>query len=185
MDDRKLFGRELASIEEDLRVLQIRYEQYFAGVEKREPVQDRESLTRRLRQFANRRIMQTDLRFKYQNLATRYHSFSGHWDRILRLMDEGKYVRQTAKLQRTPPPATSPKSSSAGNSGDEVDSVLRDLTTARQSLNLQGPAPDRNQVAKLIDQQRQKIREKFGDRQVEFRVVTEDGRPKIKVRAKS
>ena len=186
MNDRKVISREMNRIEADLKELEIRYEQYFAGIEKREPIQDREALARRLRQFANRRIMQTDLRFKYQNLATRYQSFSGHWDRILRLMDEGKYVRQTARLQRTAAPATaaSPSTAQATGAGDEVDAVLRDLANARQSLNLKGAGPDRDQVARLIAQQREKIREKFGDRQVEFRVVTEDGKPKIKVRAK-
>ena len=88
-DDRRQIQRELNSIELAMRALEISYEQYFAGIEKREPMQNRETLTKQIRQFANRRIMQTDLRFKYQNMATRFHSFSGYWDRILRLMDEG------------------------------------------------------------------------------------------------
>lgn len=180
MDDRKKIARELEEIEHRMKELEIRYEQYFAGVEKREPMKDREALARQIRQFANRRIMQTDLRFRYQNLATRFHSYSGNWDRILRLMDEGKFVRQTGR------PVSGSASEPAGRpeAADEVDSVYRELVAAHRSSQMGGNAPDRRQVADLLQRQRAKIREKFGDREVEFRVVTENGKPKIKVRAK-
>jgi hypothetical protein len=40
-------------------------------------------------------------------------------------------------------------------------------------------------VAAFLEKQKDKIQEKFGDRKVEFRVVIEDGKPKIKVRPKN
>lgn len=178
MNDRDAIARELGTIELAQKELEILYEQYFAGVEKREPARLREEMAMRLRRFANRRIMQTDLRFRYQSLATRFHSYTGHWDRILRLMDEGRYVRQLQRLARTElPPAPA-------DTGDEVDALYRELLTARRALPAEGPLPDRQQIALFLERQREKIREKFGDREVEFRVVTEDGKPKIKVRAK-
>lgn len=42
MDDRKKIARLITDLEEEQRQLEIRYEQYFAGVEKREP--DRKSV---------------------------------------------------------------------------------------------------------------------------------------------
>ncbi|MFA7536727.1 MAG: MXAN_5187 C-terminal domain-containing protein [Desulfuromonadales bacterium] len=177
MDDRNDIARELGNIEQQMKELEIVYEQYFAGVEKREPVKMRQDLTIRLRRFTNRRIIQSNLRFRYQNLATRFHSYSGHWDRILRLMDEGRYVRHTSTAAKAPSAAASPT--------NEVDAVHRDLLRAHQSSNLQGPGPEREKVAHFLEQQREKIREKFGDRAVEFRVEMDGGKPKIKVRAKS
>ncbi len=175
MTERKDLGRELSRIEQDLKELEILYEQYFAGVEKREPVKKREALGKRLRRFTNRRIIQTDLRFRYQTLAARYHSYATYWDRILRLMDEGRYIRQ----QGVKPPVSAPPVAT-----DETDAIYRELLQARQACNMKDSSLDREQVARFLDQQREKIREKFGDREVEFRVVTEDGKPKIKVRAK-
>lgn len=177
MHERKRIEHELNLVEQELRELEIRYEQYFAGVEKREPLQNRESVLRRLRQFANRRIIQTDLRFRYQNLSTRYHTYAGYWDRILRLIDEGRYVRQgicqwPPRKIEAPPPET-----------DEVETVYRQLLEAHRS-GAAGAVPDRGQVAALLEKQRQLIREKFGDREVEFVVATENGKPRIKVRAK-
>ncbi|BCR06729.1 hypothetical protein DESUT3_37980 [Desulfuromonas versatilis] len=177
MSERKDLGRELSRIEQDLKELEILYEQYFAGVEKREPVKQRDGLAQRLRHFTNRRITQTDLRFRYQTLAARFHSYATYWDRILRQIDEGRYVRQQAPKVPVPAPAAAP-------SGDETEAIYRELLLARQACNLKTTTLDREQVSRFIEQQREKIREKFGDRAVEFRVVTEDGKPKIKVRAK-
>jgi len=176
MHERDDISRELGAIELQMKELEILYEQYFAGVEKRAPEKLRQELTQRLRRVANRRIMQSNLRFRYQNLATRFHSYSGHWDRILRLMDEGRYHRQTI--------AAPPKQPAAAERISEADVVYRDLLRAHKSSNLPGPLPERQKVEQFLAQQKEKIREKFGERAVEFRVEMEEGKPKIKVRAK-
>ncbi|OHB34063.1 MAG: hypothetical protein A2X84_01105 [Desulfuromonadaceae bacterium GWC2_58_13] len=179
MDDRNAIARELGNVEQDLKELEILYEQYFAGVEKREPLKKREAAANRLRRFVNRKIIQTDLRFRFQTLSTRFHSYSTYWDRILRLIDEGRYVRHTAKADRSkvseivPLPVVDP-----------LDRIYQELLQARESCGIAGPEPDRQQVHFFLERQKDKIREKFGEREVEFRVVTEDGKPKIKVRAK-
>ncbi len=178
MKDRGAIAHELAEIELELKELEILFEQYFAGVEKREPLQERQSLARRLRQLANRHISQTDLRFRYQNLATRFHSYGGHWDRILRLMDEGRYHRQ--HWCPLPKPAKPAVAEPAG----AVERIYRELLQAHQACKLRGPLPERQKVAQFLEQQEEKIREKFGNREVEFRVETDGGKPKIKVRAK-
>lgn len=188
MDERKSIGRELGLIEQTLKELEITFEQYFAGVEKRAPVKEREDLARRLLRFANRRIIQTDLRFRYQNLATRFHQYCGHWDRILRLIDEGRYERHLAKV-KNPAPApkdTSPAAPAAKATPEpELERIYNELLAARDGCRLTGAAPGRDQIAAFLEGQREKIREKFGDREVEFRVAIEEGKPKIKVRAKT
>jgi hypothetical protein len=182
MNDRDTISRALEKIEQEMKELEIRYEQYFAGVEKREPIQDREKIAVLLRRFVNRRIIQTDLRFKSQSLATRFHSYSGYWNRILRLMDEGRYVRQAPRAgigtgaEKPEKPAPAPL--------DDVDAIYRELLEARKICSIEGAIPSRRQVAAFLDRQKNTIREKFGDREVEFRVVTEGGKPKIKARAK-
>jgi hypothetical protein len=183
MHNRDAIAHELNALEQDHKELVILYEQYFAGIEKREPVKARENLAIRLRRFANRRIVQTDLRFKYQNLATRFHSYAGYWDRILRLMDEGRFARH---LHKAPDAATmQPMAAIEPTAGDTIDAIYRQLLEARRMQKTDFAIPDREQIGEFLERQKEKIREKFGDRQVEFRVETVDGKPKIKVRAKS
>ncbi|MEJ2201474.1 MAG: MXAN_5187 C-terminal domain-containing protein [Desulfuromonadaceae bacterium] len=155
----------------------ILYEQYFSGVEKREPAKLRTAMEKRLRRFINRKIIQTDLRFRYQSLAARFFSYSSHWDRILRLMDEGRYVRQRVRTLSSGPEENLPPS-------DPRDQIYQDLLTARTNCNLSGEPPEREKVYRFLETQQEKIRQTFGEREVEFRVVIEDCKPKIKVRAK-
>ena len=182
-DERRQIQQELSLIAQALRSLEISFEQYFAGIEKREPMQDREVLTRQIRQFANRRIMQTDLRFKYQSMATKFHTMANYWDRILRLMDEGKVHRPTgAKKGFAPKPPAKKQTTVSGD--NQVDNVYRDLMAARKSCNITGKAPEKKQIAAMLEQQKAKIKEKFGDKAIDFRVETRDGKPRIVVKAK-
>jgi hypothetical protein len=185
MDDRTTFARELASIENEVRELHTLYEQYFAGVEKREPIKRRTAVAQRLHRFSQRRIQQTDLRFRYQNLATRFQSYNGYWDRILRLMDEGRYSRQLHKIKAPMPSPVGPVAevpTPAPPTIDETETVFRQLQQARVSCSMDPATLNRQQVADFLEKQKDAIRERFGDRPVEFRVVIEDGKPKVKVR---
>lgn len=177
MDERHAIAKELGDIEHGLKELEILYEQYFSGVEKREPIKLRSAMEKRLRRFINRKIIQTDLRFRYQSLAARFFSYSNHWDRILRLMDEGRYVRQRIRTVQPGLAGNAPES-------DPRDQIYQDLLTARNNCNLSGKPPEREQIYRFLETQQEKIRQTFGNREVEFRVVIEDCKPKIKVRAK-
>ncbi|MBE0595928.1 MAG: hypothetical protein IH614_01515, partial [Desulfuromonadales bacterium] len=107
-----------------------------------------------------------------------------------RLMDEGRYIRQKVGGHRPKPPAEAgrpttpppPLSQPAGES--EIDMILQELVAAHQACKLPGALPDRGKIAAFLEQQREKIREKFGDQPVAFRVELEGGKPRIKVRAK-
>jgi hypothetical protein len=185
MSERRDTGRIISDLELQLKELVIAYEQYFAGVEKREPILDRETLGKRLRHFTNRRIIQTDLRYRFQNLATRFHVHCGYWDRTLRLIEEGRYHRQLGHRPKAPPApaAATPLPAEHPAADTEFDTIFGKLVAAHQACNLQIPA--RHQVEEFLSRQKEKIREKFGDREVEYRVETEGGKPRLKVRAKT
>ncbi len=183
MDERRTLANELDEIQQNMKELEIRYEQYFAGVERREPHRDRTTLARRLRHYTNRRIVQTDLKFRYQGLASRFMSYCQYWDRILRLIEEGKYHRHTAKLNKPPAPADS-QAREINQQHNEVERLQRELDSARQACGIPGEAPSVNKIAAFLDDQREKIRSRYGDRPVEFSIDTNGCKPRIKVRLK-
>ena len=183
MDERRKIDQVLSEIQLEMKELEIRYERYFAGVEKREPHRARIEVARRIRHFTNRPIFQTDIKFRYQGLASRFYSYSQYWDRILRLMDEGKYHRHLSNKPAAPdlselskpqiqPPVIK----------DETDFLLEALTEARQKCGQNGPAPSREKVDQFLAVQKKKVQEKYGDRPVEFLVDSSSGKPQIKVR---
>lgn len=183
MDEKRALGNELDEIQQQMKELEIRYEQYFAGVERREPQQDRNTLARRIRHYNNRRIVYTDMKFRHQSLATRFMTYCQYWDRILRLMDEGKYHRHTAKLN-SPSKTTTPEPNKAGSSQDEAALLQKELVKARNACGVKGTAPTADKIAAFLDTQKEKIRQRYGDKAVAFTVDTSDGKPRIKVSLK-
>jgi hypothetical protein len=178
MQERKTILNELDLIAQQLRELEIQYEKYFSGEERRAPLKKREALYRKLRHIANRRIIQTDLRFRYESLSARFFSYATHWDRIMRLMDEGRYVRHLARAGQTQAPAEQQKPL------DESERVYQQLLQAHAECSLADPLPDRQKFSAFLAKQRDALRDKYGNKEIEFRVVSENGKPKIKVKAK-
>jgi hypothetical protein len=173
----------LSQLEKDLKDLEFAYEQFFLGMEKRSPEQQRNKFALRMRKMVTYYLPQTDLRFRLQALSSRFTSYSGYWDRIQRLIDEGKYERHTSRIQRhassKPPTLEVPEPT---QSASPVDLLYQQLVDAHRNCQLR--PPNREQVANFLAKQEEAIKTRFGDSHVDFVVVTEDGKPKIKVRAK-
>ena len=183
MGSREQVTELLNQLEKDLKSLEIAHEQYFLGIEKHSPEQQRQKLTLRMRKMITHYIPQTDLRYRLQSIASRFNSYCGYWDRIQRLIDEGRYERHTSRIQRhasEQSPVKEPPATTAAS--DPVDNLYEELVNAHQSCQLR--PPNRDQVAKFLAKQKEAIKDRFGDKPVDFVVVTENGKPKIKVRAK-
>lgn len=176
-DDRDNIVRQVSDIELKIKALRIRYEQYFAGVEKRAPIREREDLERELRQLNKRKIMQTELRYKFQNLSSSFHTYQGMWERIQREMDEGSYHRHVKKAT-----AKSTREDESDRSITEIERIYQDyqLVCQQKHINM----PSREKLEKFIQQQKKQIHEKYGNVQCQFQVTSENGKPKIKVSLK-
>ena len=183
-----MVGREkiaglLNQVEKELKELEVIYEQYFLGIEKRSPEQQRSKFSMRMRKLVALYIPQTDLRYRLNGIASRYNSYSGYWDRIQRLIDEGKYDRHTSRIQRRSSESATPEASGHDSKVDPVDTLYEQLVQAHQICQMR--PPNREQVASFLAKQAETIKQRFGDKQVDFVVVTEAGKPKVKIRAKS
>ena len=184
MDERWTIATELNEIQHELKELEVLYEQYFAGLERREPHNRRKVLARRLRHFNNRKIVWTDLKFRHQGLATRFMTYGQYWDRILRLMDEGKYHRHLAKLSGSSSKAQQITTSGVHNEDQEATELHGELIKARQQCGLNGDGPSADKVAQFLVAQREKIRSRYGNKPVQFSIDTSEGKPRIKVSLK-
>lgn len=172
----------LSQLEHDLKTLEIAYEKYFLGTEKRAPEKERQKYTLRMRKMITHYIPQTDLRFKLQSITSRFNSYCGYWDRIQRLIDEGRYERHVSRINRSESVMPPREEASAASTANPVDNLYAELVNAHKDCQLR--PPNRDQVASFLAKQREAIQKRFGDKEVDFVVVTEAGKPKIKVRAK-
>lgn len=166
--------------EQSLNDLIVKYEQYFLGLEKREPLKLLEDVERQARRYATTKISNTMLKFRYNSLVAKFSSYRQYWGRITRLIEEGKYSRDRARMARHAvlPPPPEPVSSVP----PEAERVYREYLAARQACNLSNGSISPEKIAALIAQQKPLIQKRFGTDRIAFAVVIEDGVPKIKAR---
>ncbi len=171
----------------DVKIKQARneYEQYFLGTRPREPQVLRGEVQKMVNYYTNVSISNTALRFRFNGLQARFFSLRRHWDSTLRKMDEGTYKRDVfkANLRRkapTPQAAASPRT--AKRTASEAPDLFADYRAARERCGQSVERMDRARLDEQIARQREAIRAKTGCKDVQFRVVVEDGRAKLKAK---
>jgi hypothetical protein len=87
--------------EAENRVERLRslYDQYFMGIERIEPQTARKDVERRIQILRKTQIRNTALRFRFQNVLLRYNTFSAHWLRICRQIEDGTYKHHLRKAK--------------------------------------------------------------------------------------
>jgi len=176
MDERTLLSKKLRQLDQNIQKLKTLYEQYFAGVEKREPINLRDQVQRDLRAFHSTHIVHTDLRFQLQALVSRFSSYCGYWDRIVRQIDEGTYFRHRRNID-----STSSRKVAVAKKMDENGRLYNELLAVHKEQG--GKVPSRESFDNFLEKQRRAIREKYGDRKLEFFIVADKGRPRLKVKS--
>lgn len=180
MIKREVIEHELNRIEAAIRTIDQNYEKYFSGIERRPPEKARDELALELRRLSNRYIPQTDLRYRYQMLATRFHSYCSNWERLMRQIEEGKFVRKLEKLRNGGVKPDSPRNEVAPSPvQSEAERISAEITA------ISGKAPDRQKIATLLAEQRAQLSHRFTGRDIEFIVLCEEGKAKIKARIKA
>ncbi len=173
---------DLIRFEHSLNELIIKYDQYFLGLEKREPLKLLDEVDRFARKYQPAQINNAMNRFRYTNLVARLNSYRQLWNKTLRLIEDGKISRGNGLRTRTSkrkPAGPEPIVSS------EVQKIFDDYIGARRSCGLPVDAITPDLIAEAIATQKPALVEKYRCDQVEFRVVVEDGAPRIKARPKS
>jgi hypothetical protein len=184
-------NEDIALFEQGLSELIIKYEQYFIGIEKREPqklLKEVESLGRK---YQPSQIVNTMLKFKFNSTVARLNSYKQYWNRINQLIEDGKYSRDRFKMELHQKSRDSgqPEKEEQAKPGEkspdlEVDSIYHKFIEARKACHLPVSNITHDLIAAAIEKQKPQIINKFKCSGVEFKVVIEEGVPKIKARPK-
>lgn len=91
----------LAELDQRISALRVSYEQYFVGVDRKPPNQQRQDLVRFLHELEHKTFIQnTAQKFKLRSLVQRFQTYKIYWDRLLKQIEEGTYKRDLNKVQR-------------------------------------------------------------------------------------
>ena len=184
-----------------IRQLQVKWDLFFNGAEKKPPADLQSQVEALVRRYANTEIRNNGERFRYQSLSARFSSFNELWQKRLRSREEGKafgvHGLRADQLPPPPPPAAPVRTAAAGAPGGAPPGEIRvsdpshDTTAVRALYERfveerrragETRAPAFESFRDLIGKQTSRIRAEKGAQAVDFRLETKDGKVSLKAR---
>lgn len=187
---------ELDKLEEDIRKLKNKYDQFFAGIAKVPPSQDRRNIEIFIHEFSKQKMRDNTRRFRFNTMLTRYNQYREMWARKMREREEGPidYRRRQAAMTSSASPVAPPTSQrvtqqsgdpyvrmAAGANGDSVRQLYEQIQRESQKIG-KPPSVTFEQLNNMVQQQSEKLRQRYNVNTVAFRVDTVEG--KVVVKAK-
>jgi hypothetical protein len=187
---------DLDILEHAIRQIQIDWEKFFGGVEKKPPNDLKTRVEALIRKYAYAEIRNNAERFRYQTLTARYNTFNELWSKRLRAREEGRPVGLHGVYERQAPPPPSfappPPAAKAGGSGEvrvkdpaadvgAVRTLFDRFLEARKAAGESG-AVKFESFQKVISQQASRILNEKGAQAVDFRLETKDGKVSLKAK---
>lgn len=186
---------DLDRLDTAIRQLQVKWDLFFNGQEKKPPHDLQGQVEALVRRYANAEIRNNGERFRYQSLTARFTTFNELWQKRLRAREEGKafgvHGLRAERLPPPPPPPEAPRRPSAGAGEFRVADASSDTAAVRRLYDRlveekrragEAAAPAFESFRELIGRQTQKIRAEKGASAVDFRLETKDGKVSIKAR---
>jgi hypothetical protein len=177
-------AEDVTLLDQKLNELIIKYEQYFIGLEKREPLQLLAEVEKVVRRNTGVPINNTMYKHRFNMLVARLNTYREHWNRILKLMEEGRYSRDrfisNLHLRQKEKPERKESDAPAASAEADLDRLVHEFREARKACNMPVDKITRELVAATIEKQKPALAAKLGTDHLAFRVVIEDGKPKLK-----
>jgi hypothetical protein len=192
---------DLDQLEHAIRQLQIEWEKFFSGIEKKPPTDLKTRVEGLVRRYAYAEIRNNGDRFRYQSLTSRYNTFAELWAKRLRALEEGRpALLHGTKVPHAPPPPPAPAPAAAAPSAaaraagtgeyrvrhpEQDAAAVRDLYQQfleERRRTGETAAVKFENFQKLIAQQANRILTEKGAQAVDFRLETKDGKVSLKAR---
>ena len=188
---------ELDKLEEDIRRLKNKYDQFFTGITKVPPSFDRHQVESFIHELNKQKMRDNTRRFRFSTLMSRYNQYRELWGRKMREREEGPvdFRRRKAALAAPAPPPPSPTEARRGTSsapdpyvrmtpganGEQVRRLYEQIEQEHLKLGKLSNV-SLEQLAAMVQKQTDTIREKYHVNTVAFRVETVDGKVKLKAK---
>jgi hypothetical protein len=191
---------DLDVLERSLRQLQIEWEKFFGGAERKPPMDLKGKVETLIRRWAYSEIRNNTDRFRYQTLSSRYNTFNELWTKRMRAMEEGRAMGmhgpRAAALPPPPPPEAQARGRAAAAASappgefrisrpeqdrDAMKALFDQYMEQRKRTGEGGPVKYES-FEKIIAQQASRILETKGGQAVDFRLETKDGKVTLKAR---
>lgn len=182
--------KDLDELEKKIEQLKIEYEKFFLGITNVEPYQLKNAVQQLIKKYATKanQFNNVMLLFRYRNLTARFLTYQEYWNRILRLIEEGKNPKDYRRLLSPHLGTQSTFSSKTKDSEKEmeeienVDKYEKLYNEYASLLKGQGKEPPPLDAFKnTIKKYEENIKKKYGDNvEADFTFENRDGTLKVK-----
>jgi hypothetical protein len=186
---------DIGLLERGIRELQIEWEKFFGGVEKKPPLELRARIEGLIKRYAYADIRNNSERFKYQSLTARYNTFNELWNKRLRALEEGRPLGAHAGRPSPPAPAPrsvipdAPRTAEAAaafrvertEDGTVVRALFNEYVEARKQAGDRGGMNFEN-FQKVVKEQTKRILTEKNARAVDFRLEVKEGKVTLKAK---
>ncbi len=176
---------DLQRLDAKIKMAKLDYEQFFRGNRPREPILVRQEVQKIINIWSNLPITNTAFRFRFNTLMARFFSLRRQWDETLRKIEAGTYEPLKFKLEqkerlRALQEGRDPDAAKPAPAQPKQEDIFEQYADARSACGQSMQGIDRNKLSALLQKQEKAIQEKYGCSQVNFRVVVEEGKAKLK-----
>ena len=188
----------LEKLEEDIRRLKNKYDQFFAGIQKMPPSHERRMVEVYIHELSKQKIRDNTRRFRLSQTLSRFNQFREMWGRKMREREEGPLdfrrrqaaMKEPSEETRRParPPARVTSSDAepyvklrAGSNGAEIRQIYDQIEKEHQKLG-RASNVSFDQLRSMIEKQSETVRERYKVNAVAFRVDVVDGKVKLKAK---
>jgi hypothetical protein len=187
------FDRQMQQLEAEIKKLEAEYNMFFAGRLPRLPWETRKRIEELVKRHDRAPKQNTAERFRFASLQARFQSFLDLWEKHLRAKEEGRPIPGRSRIGGGGPPArTAPTTPEENKEREQVGHVTSLRDPAHEGERLKelyhrvsdaraktGEAPiPYDRFAEVVRAQVSKF---GGGADVNFRVVTKEGKVTMKV----
>jgi hypothetical protein len=189
---------ELDQLEEDVRRLKNKYDQFFTGIVKIPPSFDRHQVEAFIHEISKQKMRDNTRRFRFNTILSRYNQYREMWARKMREREEGPLDFRTRQRVFSAPPESRPEAPppqprvtsepvdpyvrmTPGANGEQMRRLYELVQREHQKLG-KPPNVTMEQLASMVQKQSENLREKYHVNSIAFRVETIDGKVKLKAK---
>jgi hypothetical protein len=177
-------AEDLDELDESIQNLQVLYEKYFLGIDRKAPDAERRRISLKMREMRTVMVRNTALKFRINTMFAKLLSFERMWDRTLREMEEGTYKRDVFKAKLRDGNREERKKAAPKTAPEISDDKLRKLydtfIVARQRTGEATDGISFDALAKRIRAQVPELMKQHKARNIEFKVVIKGGKAILK-----
>lgn len=171
-EQQQAMERELQELSAMVEQLRVKYDRYFMGLDRIPPEKLRAALDREFRVSKLQTTHKTALRFQFETIRNRMTTYKRYWDRILRMIEEGRFKREKSALANM---GMRPPAGKRATKSDADEGVYKAWKEAQKQLGRNADV-DFNRFKEKLAAQRENQKQKYGWASVDYAVRVKDGK---------